>query len=78
MPDRLGIDSEAARPAQPPRQAYFGPEAGWIETPVLSRDDLATARTGPCIVEEYDATALVPPGATASLDQYGNIVIDLD
>ena len=29
----------------------------------------------PCIVEEYDATCLVPPGWTARLDTYGNIVM---
>jgi N-methylhydantoinase A len=60
------------------RRAYFGPEAGWIDTPVLRRGDLATARSGPCIIEEYDATCLVPPGGAASLDRYANIVIDLD
>ena len=32
---------------------------------------------GPLIVEEYDATCLVPPGARAALDDYGSIVIDL-
>jgi N-methylhydantoinase A len=30
------------------------------------------------MVEEYDATCVVPPGATASLDAGGNIVIDLN
>ena len=64
--------------AVPPRRAYFGPDAGWLETPVLRRVDLATARQGPCIIEEYDATCVVPPQATAVLDEYGNIVIDLD
>ncbi len=62
---------------RPPRQAYFGPQSGWLETPVLGRGDLGTARQGPCIVEEYDATCVVPPGASAALDGYGNIVIDL-
>jgi len=32
---------------------------------------------GPCIVEEYDATCVVPPGARATLDEHGNIVIEL-
>ena len=32
---------------------------------------------GPCIVEEYDATCVVPPGARAALDAHGNIVIEL-
>ncbi|MSP48705.1 MAG: hydantoinase/oxoprolinase family protein [Alphaproteobacteria bacterium] len=61
----------------PPRPAYFGPETGWLETPVLRRSDLAGTRAGPLIVEEYDATCVVPPGARASLDTAGNIVIEL-
>ncbi|NKB60528.1 MAG: hydantoinase/oxoprolinase family protein [Alphaproteobacteria bacterium] len=78
VPDRLIGDSEEAIDALPSRQAYFGPDTGWIETPVLRRSDLASAKTGPCIVEEYDATCLVPPGAIAGLDPFGNIVVDLE
>jgi N-methylhydantoinase A len=48
-----------------------------METPVIARADLETPRQGPAIVEEYDATCLIPPGGTASLDRFGNIVIDL-
>jgi len=58
----------------PPRRAYFGT---WIETPVMRRSDLAKPRTGPLIVEEYDATCVVPPGAKAELDAGGNILIAL-
>ncbi|MFZ9487631.1 MAG: hydantoinase/oxoprolinase family protein [Alphaproteobacteria bacterium] len=61
----------------PPRRAWFGGAHGWVETPVLRRSDLATARSGPLIVEEYDATCVVPPGACAQLDAGGSIVIDL-
>jgi N-methylhydantoinase A len=77
VPDRVdaGRDGGAARPA--PRPAYFGPEAGWLPTPILRRADLATRAAGPCIVEEYDATCLVLPGAHAELDAAGNIVIAL-
>ncbi len=70
-------DSRPEPAASPARAAYFGSDHGWIETPVLRRSDLATARTGPLIVEEYDATCVVPPGARASLDSSGNIVIEL-
>jgi N-methylhydantoinase A len=59
------------------RAAYFGLERGWLDTPVLCRTALAQAQIGPCIVEEYDATCLVPPGARAVLDRFGNIIIDL-
>jgi N-methylhydantoinase A len=61
----------------PARHAYFGPQVGWLETPVLRRADLATPRQGPCIIEEYDATCVVPPKAKAMLDAYGNIILDL-
>src|SRR3990167_4965016 len=63
--------------AQAARKAWLGDTRGWMETPVLSRADLATGRTGPLIVEKYDTTCVVPPGAHAERDGAGNIVITL-
>ena len=77
VPDRLQAPSHGASGELPPRQAYFGPDLGWLETPVLRRHDLSTSRQGPCIVEEYDATCVIPPNATAILDTYGNLLINL-
>ncbi len=51
----------------PSRRAYFGP-AGWLDAKVVNRSDLKTPHAGPCIVEEYDTTCLIPPGWTARLD----------
>jgi len=71
---------ERVRPSRPepvpppPRKAYFGT---WIETPVLRRSELGKPHAGPLIIEEYDATCVVPPGAKAELDDGGNIVIAL-
>jgi N-methylhydantoinase A len=63
------------RPAD--RRAYFGP-AGLLETPILDRSDLdGRPREGPLIVEEYDATTVVPPSCTAALDDWGNIVVEI-
>ena len=59
------------------RQAYFGPDLGWLDTKIIRRDDLKTQQQGPIIVEEYDATCLIPPDADAMLDEYGNIVMNL-
>jgi len=56
------------------RRAYFGPK-GWLDADVINRSDLAASHRGPCIVEEYDTTCLVPPGWTARLDAYGNIAM---
>ena len=77
VPGRLSLSQRAKGGGLPPRQAYFGPQVGWLEAPVLERSDLATPREGPCIIEEYDATCIIPPRARALLDTYGSIVIDL-
>jgi len=70
------LASERAAPAGGSRRAYFGREHGMLVTPVLARADLdARPRPGPLLVDEYDATTLVPPGTTASLDDHGNILI---
>ena len=61
------------------RPAYFGPELGSVETPVIARDELgATARPGPLLVEEYDTVVVVPPGCTASRHKLGPIMIEVD
>jgi N-methylhydantoinase A len=76
VPERL----HSTRPEPPgggERRAYFGPEHGWLRTPVLRRSELARPRTGPLIVEEYDATCVLPPGAKAERDAGDNIVIEL-
>jgi N-methylhydantoinase A len=62
---------------EPVRRAYFGPAQGWLDTAVVNRADLAAPHQGPCIVEEYDSTCVIPPGCTASLDRFGNIAITI-
>ena len=76
VPERVRPSRPEPAPP-PPRRAYFGTDTGWLETPVLRRSDLSTPRSGPLIVEEYDATCVVPPGARAELDSGGNILIAL-
>ena len=76
VPEKLYAD-EASRPVDSFRKAYFGKIHGWIETPVLARADLQKKISGPAIVEEYDATCLIPPQAEAHMDSFGNIVINL-
>jgi N-methylhydantoinase A len=77
VPERIR-SSRVEPKTHAPRQAYFGPQTGWLETPVLGRSALSTtARQGPLIVEEYDATCLVPPNAHAMRDDRGNIMIEL-
>ena len=60
------------------RNVYFGPAVGTLETQVIDRPSLSASPTsGPLIIEEYDATTVVPPGCSARLDELNNIVIDV-
>ena len=73
MPDEAVESDRQVAIERPTREAYFGLDVGWRETPIMRRADLVAATTGPCIIEEYDATCVVPPGIGASLDRAGNI-----
>lgn len=69
---------ELALPQAPEnsRDVYFDTLNGRVETPVIERGALlAGERPGPLIIEEYDSTTVVPPGWTARLDPFANIVI---
>ena len=68
----------AGGPGRTSRDVYFGPGCGSLETSIVSRSDLAAAGVdGPVVVEEYDVTTVVPPGCSARLDEWSNIVIDV-
>ena len=76
-PANLTTGRGETTPMEATRSAYFGTDRGWMETPVVRRSDLKGGRAGPCIVEEYDATCVIPPGARADLDPMGNILLEL-
>jgi N-methylhydantoinase A len=57
------------------RRAWF-PDDGWVDTPVVDRAGLAGVVAGPLIVQEYDATCLVPKEMTARVDDFGNIRLE--
>jgi N-methylhydantoinase A len=67
----------SAIPVPSIRRAWFA-DSGWIDTPVADRAALGSQRrAGPLIIQEYDATCLVPRGADAALDAFGNIRLNL-
>jgi N-methylhydantoinase A len=61
------------------RPAFFEAAGGYVETPVYDRYRLAAGQVvdGPAVVEEQESTAVVPPGATAHVDEQLNLVIRL-
>jgi N-methylhydantoinase A len=76
MPDRPRLPAAipaASIPVPARRRAWF-PDVGWVDTPVIDRAQLTSRpRGGPLIVQEYDATCLVPHSVDAALDGFGNI-----
>jgi N-methylhydantoinase A len=60
------------------RTVFFGSDTGLIEAPVFNRAALTTSPLeGPMIIEEDDATCVVPPGCTVTLDRHNNVVIEV-
>ncbi len=59
------------------RKVWFD---GWHDTPVYWRDHLPLkiALQGPAIIEQMDTTIVVDPGACASQDADGNLIIEVD
>jgi N-methylhydantoinase A len=49
-----------------------------IDTTIYDRGrfDVGTAFSGPAIVEQFDATTVVPPGWRASVDRHSNLVLE--
>ena len=61
------------------REVFFGGEIGLLPTPVLRRGDLTGApRAAPMIIEDYDATTVVPPGYRVFRDRSQSVIIEED
>ncbi|MSQ70547.1 MAG: hydantoinase/oxoprolinase family protein [Betaproteobacteria bacterium] len=87
---RVVVDGVAERPPverirsadKPPRPAsrkvnFDG--ANFIPCNVWQRDELSPGYRieGPGIIEEAASTTVLPPGTSAALDEFGNIIIDI-
>ena len=77
LPKAVPGGNAAAAPSQ--RPVYFGRRHGTLQTPVHQFADLQPGwrAIGPAIVEQRFSTVLILPGHAASLDTYGNILIEV-
>jgi N-methylhydantoinase A len=59
------------------RPVCFDAGAGYVDTPVVARTDLApgTTVTGPVIVEEFGSTVPIHPGFEVRVDEYLNLIV---
>lgn len=77
-PTPLIATDGASQMKREPRLAYFGPDTGLVLTPVIRRSELPLqGQPGPLIIEEYDATTVVPPGCVARREAGDMIVIEI-
>ncbi len=63
--------------ASPVRPVCFDADDGYVDTPVLWRTDLTPGTTveGPAIIEEYGSTVPLHPGFSATVDDFGNLLV---
>ena len=68
-----GASLDTARTGE--RKVWFG---GWRETTIWSRLDLPVGAVieGPAILEQPDATTVVPPGQRGRVDTLGNLILE--
>lgn len=59
------------------RPAYWGPTYGLIDTPVHSTATIGEGLSGPALIDGYDTTIVVPPGAQVVRGRQGGVIIDL-
>jgi len=59
------------------REVYF--EEGFVKTSIYDRSKLKLGAKlrGPAIIEESNSTTVIPPEASAVVDKYGNVVIEV-
>src|SRR5437773_1695238 len=74
-----GEEAGESSARKPGRRAWFPETDGWIDTPVYDRYRLAPGHClrGPAIVEERESTTVLPPGVTATVDDYASLIVSV-
>lgn len=60
------------------RQVYFAERGGYVDCAIYDRYQLGIGAhvEGPAVVEEFDSTVVIHPGYAATVDGYGNLLIE--
>ncbi|MBM4229094.1 MAG: hydantoinase/oxoprolinase family protein, partial [Gammaproteobacteria bacterium] len=76
-PPPMPAGASGGDPVKGQRQIYFN--GAWHPSTVYDGHALKTDASvaGPCIVEYEHACAVLPPNAVATVDTYGNLIIDI-
>jgi N-methylhydantoinase A len=78
-PQLREVSGDGGTSAPRKRQVWFASAGDWIATDVYDRERLAVGTTieGPAVIEQFDSTCLIPPNATATVDAYENLLVDV-
>ncbi len=76
---RWTVNGAPAEARKGKRLALFTLAQGFISTPIYDRNRLGVGRVveGPCIVEEETSTTIVHPGQRLTVDEYGNLLLEV-
>jgi N-methylhydantoinase A len=77
LPEQHAGPRDTAHARKPDRPAYFAETRGYVPCPVYDRARLPVGATiaGPAIVEEPESTTVLPPGTTAEIDAWANLLV---
>jgi N-methylhydantoinase A len=76
LPERQAVPPPAAA-LKGARRVFFTADQA-TDTAIYDRDKLGVGASfsGPAIVEQFDATTVVPPGWRAAVDAFGNLILE--
>jgi N-methylhydantoinase A len=76
LPEQHASSRDTAQARKPDRRAYFAETRGYVPCPVYDRARLPVGAmiVGPAIVEEPESTTVLPPGTTAEIDAWANLL----
>jgi N-methylhydantoinase A len=84
MRDRIKLDIFKPNPKNTLEEALVGTRkvffaGSWRDTNIYARERLPAGAVfvGPAIVEQLDSTVVIDPETSASVDAFGNILIDV-
>ncbi|MBW2406685.1 MAG: hydantoinase/oxoprolinase family protein, partial [Deltaproteobacteria bacterium] len=84
MPEKPRFQKSEKMEKTPPSDAFLGEkevvfDGHRIPTKIMDRDKLKSGNRikGPVIMVEYSSTTVIPPFASAHVDEYGNILMEI-
>ncbi len=78
LPSSSSRNGDGSQAVLKHRDIYF--DGAWRDSKVYDRERLLSGDrfAGPALITEYSSTTVLPPGCIASVDAYGNMIIEVN